>query len=300
MNFNHLQLFVRIASTNNISLAGSELGLSPAVASAQIKKLESDLGVRLIHRTTRKVSLTKEGEVFLPHATQLLESYEVACASVGIGSLAPHGSLRVTASASFGRLHIIPALGDFLSEFPKVTVDLHLSDRIVDLVEGGFDLAIRDASLPDSTLICKKLAPVRRVLCASSQYLKSNSSPQTPEELVNHKCINFFGLEKWTFNTPKGKLSIQTNNVLRTDNGEAARDACKAGLGITLSSTWCCYKELQSGELVQVLEDYPIVSDTAVWALYPSTRHLAPKVRSFIDFLANRFGTSPYWEENLS
>lgn len=297
MNIEHIRLFVRIAALFNISLAGKELGLSPAVSSAHMNKLESDLGVRLVHRTTRRVSLTEEGEAFLPHAIELLEQYEAARASVGSGTVSPRGKLRVAAPASFGRLHLIPALNNFLREFPQLQVDMHLSDSVMNMVEGGFDIAIRDASLQDSTLVARKLAPVTRILCASPEYLLEHGEPQAPEDLSNHHCVSLMGLETWSFETENGPINIKTNNRLRTDSGESARDAAVSGLGITVSSTWCCYQQLRSGELVQVLSDYPLNSNTAIWAVYPSSRLLAPKVRVFIDYFADCFGDSPYWEQ---
>lgn len=297
MNIEHLRLFVRIASTHNISLAGKELGLSPAVSSSHINKLEDGLGIRLLHRTTRKVSLTEEGQAFLPHAQDVLDSIETAQASLGVGSVSPQGKLRVAASASFGRMHLLPALNGFLKRYPELMVDLHLSDSVVDMVEGGFDIAIRDAKLNDSTLIARKLSPVTRMLCASPSYLTEYGEPQSPDDLLNHNCINLIGIDTWVLNTPTGPKSIKTKNRLRTDNGEAARDAATQGLGITLCSSWCCYQQLERGELVQILKDYPLVSETAIWAVYPSSRLLAPKVRLFIDYLSENFGDSPYWDE---
>ncbi|BFM17914.1 LysR family transcriptional regulator [Maricurvus nonylphenolicus] len=296
MNLEHVRLFVRVAALHNISQAGKELGLSAAVSSVHMNKLEEVLGVRLIHRTTRQVSLTEEGEAFLPHAVELLDSVESARASVGSGTINPQGKLRVAAPASFGRLHLVPALGQFLQQYPGLRVDLHLSDSVIDMVEGGFDIAIRDAALSDSSLVARKLAPVSRILCASPNYLNTFGEPKTPQALAQHQCVNLIGLETWAFEAPEGSISIKTQNRLRTDNGESARDAAVNGLGITLCSTWCCYQEIERGELVQVLKDFPLVSDTAIWAVYPSSRLLAPKVRAFIDYLAECFGDSPYWD----
>lgn len=296
MNIEHLKLFIRIAALNNISLAGKELGLSPAVSSAHMNKLEEDLGVRLIHRTTRRVSLTEEGQAFLPHAMDVLESIETARASVGAGDIRPQGKLRITAPASFGRMHVLPALDKFLNHYPDLLIDMHLSDSIVDMVEGGFDIAIRDDSLNDSTLIARKLATDNRILCASPDYLSRHGEPQSPEDILNHQCVNLMGLETWVFDSPEGHKSIKTKNRLRTDNGEAARDACAKGIGITLSSTWCSYQHLQRGDLVQILKDYPLVSNTDIWAVYPSSRLLAPKVRVFIDYFSEYYGDTPYWE----
>lgn len=296
MNVDHLRLFVRIASTLNISNAGNELGLSPAVASSYMNKLEESLGVRLIQRTTRKISLTEEGETFLPHAEDVISSIDTARSAVGAGSLTPHGTLRITAPASFGRMHLIPALKGFMTQYPKLTVDLKLSDCILNVVEEGFDIAIRDAALNDSTLRAKKIADDRRIVVASPHFLRTHGEPKTPEDLLNHVCINLSGLETWHFDSKDGEKTVKTNTVLKMDNGEAVRDACAAGLGIAISSTWCSYKKLNSGELVELLVDYPVKSNTDIWAIYPSSKYLSPKVRVFIDYLSDYFRDNLYWE----
>lgn len=300
MNPDHLKLFIRIASTLNISQAGEELGLSPAVASAHINKLEQGLGVRLLHRTTRQVTLSEEGRVFLPYAEDVLAGIEAAKAAVGIGQASPIGTVRVTASAAFGRQHLIPAIKAFLEQHPKVQVDLCLSDNIVDMVEGGFDVALRSAALEDSSFFARKLAVDRRIVCASPEYIAEHGAPATPQDLVHHQCISFRNLDNWAFHTSTGKLHIKTHGRLRTDNGEAMRDACRAGMGLTINSTWNVYEYLLSGELVEILPDFPLARETAIWAVYPSSRLLAPRVKLFIDFLANWFGEIPYWEEALS
>jgi len=298
MNIEYLKLFTRVAVTFNISAAGAELGLSPAVASSHISKLEDSLGVRLIHRTTRKIALTEEGKAFLPHADDVLASVEAARASVGAGSLLPQGILRVAAPASFGRMHLLPALTQFLSRFPDLRVDLKLSDTIVDLVEGGFDIAIRNSQLKDSTLVARKLAPDRRILCASPQYIAQNGLPKHPKELTKHQCITLLGLETWCFKDGKDNINVDAKGNFRTDNGEAVRDACVNGLGITVNSQWSVYEHLRQGQLVEILPDHPLETDTAIWAVYPSSRLLAPKVRAFIDYFNQHFGDVPYWEGN--
>ncbi len=297
MNLEHVRLFVSIAATHNISLAGQQMGLSPAVASAHINKLEQHLGVRLIHRTTRKVSLTEEGTAFLPHADDVLASVDAARASVGAGEASPRGVLRVAAPASFGRMHLLPALTDFFKQYPELHVDLKLSDTIIDLVEGGFDIAVRNAPLKDSSLVARKLAPDNRVLCASPDYLKQFGEPQTPDDLKDHQCITLMGLENWQFQSASGQQTIKAKGNLRTDNGEAVRDACINGLGITVNSSWSAYQQLKTGQLTQILSDYPLISNTAIWAVYPSSRLLAPKVRAFIDYFVQHFGNTPYWDK---
>ncbi len=299
MNIEHLKLFLRIAKTHNISSAGAELGLSPAVASAQLSKLEESLGTRLVHRTTRKVSLTEEGLAFYQHAENVLASVEAAKASVGVGSESPSGTLRITAPASFGRMHMVPALKDFMQQYPKLNVDLILSDTVVDLVDGGFDIAIRNSELKDSSLIARKLSNDRRILCASPEYLAAFGEPKSPQDLVSHNCITLFGLDHWHFEQQGHTSSIKVSGNFRTDNGEVIRDACIQGLGITINSTWSAYQQLISGELVEVLKSYPLVSNTAIWVVYPSSRQLASKVRAFINYFNNYFGEQPHWEVEI-
>lgn len=294
MNVEHLRLFLRIAATHNISQAGHELGLSPAVSSSYIQKLEKYLGVRLVHRTTRKVSLTDEGRMFLPHAVSVLESIEAAHASVGVGAIEPQGALRVTAPASFARMHLVPVIAEYLKLYPKVTIDLHLSDRIVDLVEGGFDVAIRDAALNDSSLIARKLANDTRIVVASPRYIEQYGEPRHPKELQQHHGVHLPGLESWQFvDENDAVVSIKTASRLRVDNGEAARDACAQGIGVTISSLWCCQEHLNNRTLKRVLKDYPLHNESAIWAVFPSNRQLAPKVRAFIDHLTTSFEGSP-------
>lgn len=299
MNFEHLRLFVRLASTHNISQAGKELGLSAPVASIHINKLEESVGARLVHRTTRKVSLTEEGVAFLPYAEEVLANVDAARASVGSGKANPKGTLRITAPASFGRMHLMPALKAFMADYPELTLDIRLTDSMVDLVEGGFDVAIRNAELKDSSLIAKKLAKDRRIMCASPAYLAEFGSPSKPDDLKHHHCINQTGLEGWAFETPDGVENIRVKGAIRIDHGEAVRDAAADGMGIAMCATWIAYQQLKSGELVQVLEDYPLANDTAIWVVYPSSRFLAPKVRAFIDHFADYYGSPPYWDVEL-
>lgn len=296
MNIEHLKLLVRLASSQSISKAGHELGLSPAVASSHINKLEEGLGVRLVHRTTRKVSLTEEGLAFLPYAEEVLASVEAARGAVGAGNNNPTGTLRVTAPASFGRIHLIPALKGFMSKYPDITVDFRFSDSIIDMVEGGFDVAIRVAELKDSTLIARKLAQDRRIVVASPEYLQEFGTPKKPQDLANHNCINLMGMDNWPFKTDNGLFNVHTSGRLRTDNGDAMRDATINGLGISINSLWSVYQQIESGDLVEILQDYPLDMDANIWAVYPSSRLTPLKVRAFIDYFIDYFGHPTYWE----
>ena len=197
-------------------------------------------------------------------------------------------------------MHIVPAIPEFLEQYPKLNIDFRFSDSILDVVEGGFDVAIRDAELKDSNLHAKKLADDKRIIVAAKSYIDKYGAPETPSDLKNHKIVNLTGLEVWDFRGAHGVTSVKTPNYLRMDNGEAVRDACIQGCGITLTATWCSSPYLEKGELVQILQNYPLATDCALWAVYPSNRLLAPKVRAFIDFLAERFDGTPYWDEKLN
>jgi DNA-binding transcriptional LysR family regulator len=299
VNIEHLKLFVQLATTNNISLAGQEFNLSPAVASSYISKLEKSLRVRLVYRTTRKVSLTEDGHAFLPHAKEVLSTIETALASVGVGDISPRGTLRIAAPASFGRMHIVPIIKEFLSRYPDLNIDIRLTDKVVDLVEGGFDVAIRNAPLKDSNLVARRLAPDKRIICASPSYLAEFGEPSSPSELLDHQCVILTGIETWGFDTAEGQINIRARGNFRTDNGEAMRDACVSGLGIAINATWSVYENIERGELVQILKEHTLVPSSAIWAVYPSTQLLAPKVRAFIDYLSSQYGDHPYWDNKL-
>jgi len=289
-------LFVRAALLANVSAAGREFGLSPAVASARIASLERLLGARLLHRTTRRVSLTQEGEVFMTRAETLLDAAAAARASVGRGQAEPQGRLRVSMPSSFGRQHVSPVITQFLRRYPGVSVDLRLTDTIVDLVDAGVDVGIRLGALKDSTLIARRLAANRRVICCAPAYLAAHGTPHHPSDLAQHECILLSGQRDWSFVTPAGPLSVRVEGRLATDNGEVIRDALLAGFGIALKSTWDVAPYLRSGQLVTVLDSYPLAQSVAIWAVYPSRAFVPPKTLAFIDFLTERFGDPPYWD----
>lgn len=302
MNSQHLKLFTRIATILNISKAGQELGLSPAVASAHISKLEQSLGVRLLHRSTRKISLTDEGKIFLPHAQDLLDKIEEAKNSIDSSNTEPTGIIRITAPASFGRQHLLQAIATFMQIYPKIQIDLNLTDVIVDVIEGGFDIAIRNDSLQDSSLIARKLTRDKRIICAAPSYLEKYGIPNTIDDLKDHCFVSLKGSETWHFKDKHNDLnaiSIKTHSRLITDNGEVMREACLLGIGLSINSTWNCYKHIEAGTLIQVLSEYPLAHSGAIWAVFPTKRLIAPKVRLLIDFLTDWFDETPYWDKAL-
>ncbi|MGZ3183984.1 MAG: LysR family transcriptional regulator [Telluria sp.] len=300
LDLTDVALFARACALRNLSAAGRELGLSPAAASARIAQLEQRLGSRLLHRTTRQVTLTQDGETFLEKAAVLLDAAEQAAGSVGAGSEAPQGLLRVAASVSFGRMHIVPALAEFLRAYPGIRLDLRLSDTIIDLAAAGMDVAVRIGPLRDSSVVARKLAPSRVILCASPDYLARAGVPATPADLVHHECMVLGNATTWQMRERDGSVtSVRVAGRLRSDNGEACRDASVAGLGISRQSTWSVYRHLQEGSLVRVLEDYPVAVEAQVSAVYLNRKYLPPRAQAFIDFFAARFGPEPYWDAGL-
>jgi DNA-binding transcriptional LysR family regulator len=295
-----LQLFMRIAQLGSISAAARDLNLTPASASARLAAFEKQLGARLLHRTTRQATLTVDGLAFLPHAEHVLDAAHAARAALGREQAAPRGTLRVAAPASFARMHIVPGLPDFHVRYPDVVLDFRISDSVVDLVEGAFDVAVRYTELGDTSFIARRLARDRRVLVASPEYLRLRGRPKTPDDLAEHTCLVVGTLDLWTFlDADRKPIVRKVSPALRINDGAAVRDAACAGLGIAWMATWCAADELRSGALVPALPEFPLVSTQTLWALYPSSRELAPKVRAFIDWMVDRIGPEPYWDRGL-
>ena len=293
MDILSLRLFLRIAALGGVSAAAQDLSLSPASASARLVKLEETVGFRLFNRTTRAVSLTTDGEAFLPYAQQIIETLETGLSAVKGQGTEAEGLLRITMPGSFGRMYIIPALADFHARHPRVSLDLRLSDTVLDVVEGAYDLIIRNAPLADSSLILRKLAPDRRLLVASPTYLEQHGVPLTPDDLTVHQCVILTDNNRWKFENGQ-TVSVPRSFVV--DDGEAMRKMLEQGLGIGIKSVWNASESLKSGLLVEVLQDFPLVTEASIWLLYPSRRIVAPKVHAMIDFLIERFQPVPPWE----
>ena len=289
----------RVVATGSLSAAGRELGLSPAIVSRRLAALEARLGVRLINRTTRSLHLTDEGATYYDTCARLLSEIEEADSAVSAGRVEPQGALRVALPASFGHLHVAPLVPEFARRYPKVQLALSLSDRSVNLVDEGFDLAIRIADLADSSLAARRLAPNRRVVCASPEYLKRHGTPRTPQDLAAHNCLttNEYVMN-WEYRGPDGTPgSVRVSGRYACDNWEVLREWALAGLGIALKSTWDVRRQLESGSLVSLCPGYTFNSDVAIYAVYPHRRFLPAKTRAFIEFLADSFGPEPYWDK---
>ncbi len=293
-----LEVFARVVTVRSMSGAGRELNLSPAVISKRIRRLEERLGVRLLQRTTRQLSLTQAGQGFYERVISILSSVDDAESWVASGAATARGILRVSAPTSFGRLHVAPHLKMFLDRHPLVTVDLVLSDMFVDIIGESFDLAVRIADLADSSLVARRLAPNHRVLCATPSYMAAKGPPVSLEDLAGHTLIAH-NADQWRLDGPKGPVQVRINGPLRTNSSEVVRETLLAGLGIALRSTWDVGPDLKDGRLVRVLPAYSGGKRVAIHGVYPSRRHMEQKVRMFLDFLAALYGPVPYWDDGL-
>ncbi len=298
-NVSDMEVFVRAVRHGSLSAAARTLDLTPAAVSYRIDKLEKTLGTRLLHRTTRRLSLTGDGSEYLRQAEWMISELEKVETSVSRRDQVPQGVLKVTMPSSFGRQHIAPVMPKFLKRYPLVRLNLVMSDEMIDIMAQGVDLAIRICELKDSEFIARKLAPDRRVVCASPDYLERHGVPMTPKELEGHNCLVLAQQPYWTFKGPGGLERVKVLGNFECNNGEAIREAAMSGLGIALKATWDIAGAIKTGRLCTILDDYPISSDTSVWAIYPSRRNVPAKVTAFIDFMKEHFGSRPHWDSLL-
>ncbi len=294
-----LEIFARVARTGNMSAAGREMALSPAVVSKRISLLEERLGARLFQRTTRQLTLTETGEGYFKRVVDILSLVEEAEDFVSRRNTKPRGILKVTAPTSFARRHITPHLASFMVRYPDIELDLHLTDAFVDIIREGFDLAIRIGELQDSSLVARKLAADSRILCASPAYVAKAGPLKSITDLELHNCLGAGLQESWRLDGPDGSKSVRINSNLRTNSADFVRDAIIAGLGIGLRATWDVGHELKTGELVRVLPEYRGSSTMAIYAVYPSRDFMPAKVNVFIEHLADIYGAEPYWDREV-
>ena len=297
-----LMVFHCVVKHSNYAKAAEELGLSPSGVSRIVSRLEERLGARLIQRTTRKLSLTEAGASFHARTAQILMDLADAEAQVQTTVFEPRGTLRVTTSVVFGGAYMAPMLREMMERFPELSVDLTLTDRFVDLVEEGIDLAIRFGALSDSRLIARRLCTNHRVLVASRSYLKRRGTPKAPADLANHECLIFNRLARpreWRLIGPDGPTTVTISGRIASNNIDALATAARDGLGIAVGATLVVAPALLSGDLVRVLDDYEF-EPTAVFAVYPSARQLSNKVRAVVDFLVDNLRDPPIWDRRLA
>lgn len=299
-----MAVFARVAEAKSFSAAARRLGLSKSAVSKHVTRLEQALKARLLNRTTRRLNLTETGEAFYEHCARMLAEAEAAELAVSRLHAAPRGVLKVTVPAAFGHLHVAPAIPDFLARYPEVTVQIVMNDRQVDLVEEGFDVAIRLTAEPPPNTVARKLATVRWAVCAAPDYLKRHGTPRAPHDLARHNCLFYSFLEasaEWRFKSAASEARVGVAGNFTVNNSEAIREAVLKGLGVALLPTFTVGGDLREKRLRQVLADYEVRGTFGdVYAVYLPTRYLSPKVRAFVDFFVERFAPEPYWDRKAT
>jgi DNA-binding transcriptional LysR family regulator len=297
-----MQVFVRVAALGSFSAAARALNLSQTMVTKHVAALEERLGVKLLHRSTRRLVLTEGGRTYLAACERILAEIEEAEASASLDRIEPRGILRLNVPLTFGFRHIAPAIPEFTRLHPAVSFDLGLADRYVDLIEEGWDLAIRIGRLKDSSLVARRLAACRTVVCAAPSYLKEHGTPQTLDDLARHNCLGYtlpsaIGANRWTFGTD-GETVVPVQGNLRANNGDALLAAAVAGQGLIYQPTFIVGDGLRDGSLVPVLGGCPTYQ-LGIHAVLPSGREAPAKVRTFLAFLAHRFAPEPAWDRGL-
>lgn len=297
-----MQVFVRVATLGSFSAAARALGLSQTMVTKHVAALEDRLGVKLLHRSTRRLVLTEGGRNYLAACERILAEIEEAEASASLDRIEPRGTLRLNVPLTFGFRQVVPALTKFSLLYPAVSFDLGLADRYVDLMEEGWDLAIRIGRLKDSSLVARRLAACRTIVCASPDYLQKHGTPKTLDDLARHNCLGYtlpsaIGANRWAFGTD-GDIVVPIQGNLRANNGDALLAAAVAGQGLIYQPTFIVSDNLREGSLVPVLRTYPTY-EPAIHAVLPSGRQAPAKVRAFVVFLAERFGPEPEWDRDL-
>ncbi len=292
-----MRVFATVVELGGFTAAAERLGVSRAMASKHVQHLEDHLGTRLLHRTTRKLALTESGTAYHERCVQILGEIEEAEAGAARGTVAPRGVLRVTLPVSFSVRHMGPLISEYMARYPEVTVDAYVSDRRVHLIEEGFDLALRVGPSPESSLIARRLASDRVVICASPDYLAAHGTPQHPRELVGHNCaIYSYSAQgnEWHLSGPDGPHTVRVSGRVRANNGDLLNQIVASGHGVMCQPRFLVGDEIRNGRLVEILSDYPM-EPVGIYAMYPSRRHLSAKVRSFVEFLAARFAARGEW-----
>jgi DNA-binding transcriptional LysR family regulator len=293
-----MAIFARVVEEKSFSGAARRLNLSKSLVSKHITQLEKSIGSRLLNRTTRAISLTEAGVLLYEHSARILEELEEAKLAVSRLQSSPRGILRISTPVAFGRLHIASALPEFFAAHPEVRIDMVTTDRFVDLAEEGYDVVVRIVGEPPLNVVARKLAPVRRRICATPEYFARYGVPQAPQDLEKHNCLTytyFHPQDPWRLRGPDGDISVRAAGNLRVNDDDALSEAVLRGLGIALLPTFIIGKDLQSGRLQAVLANY-VPLERHVYAVYLPNRQLSAKVRAFIDFFLARIGPEPYWD----
>ena len=296
---NGMRVFAQVVEAKSFSAAADKLGMSKSLASRHVSALERALSVKLLNRSTRKLSLTEGGALFYEHCARIVQEAELAEQRLAQTQLEPAGLVRMTATPAFAVRHVLPALTEFYKKYPKIRVKLSCSNRVLDLGDEGFDLGIRVSFSPDPNLVARKLTVNRSVLCASPAYLKRHGTPRRVEDLRKHECVLFPPLTPkgvWTLRRDRKKYSVPVAGVFETDEMDAVRAAVTAGLGIGILPIYMVGDALRQGKLVPLLRQFQVVPESAIYLVYLPNRTLSSRMRVLIDFLVERFGPTPSWE----
>lgn len=292
--------FAKVVETKSFSAAALALGTSKSMISKQISGLENALGVRLLNRTTRRMSLTEVGAAYFEHCTRIAQEIEAAGQTVSQLQAEPRGVLRITSPVIFASLHLAPALTSFLARYDKVELELNAADRLIDIVDENYDLAIRITGNPPPNMVARKISDVHWVTCASPEYLERYGTPATPHDLQQHRCLLYEGIPAlhsgWRYRIGGREIGLRLSGSVRVNNSEVLLQMALAGAGIVLFPTYILGPHLRSGRLVEILKDSVANPDMALVATYLPNRYMQPKVRAFIDHLLAHFGPTPDWD----
>jgi DNA-binding transcriptional LysR family regulator len=293
-----MQVFAQVVESGSFSKASERLGLSPTAVSRQVADLEAHLDTRLLNRTTRRVSLTESGRAFYERCVQLLADLEEAEQEAARAAIVPRGTIKLTTSVNFGVRHLAPAIAAFLSRHGEVRFDVSLSDRMVDLVEEGFDLGVRIGGTGSDNLVARKLGETRLVPCASPAYLEAHGAPRTPEDLAKHNCFTYEYIQPrntWRFRDGSGaERSVRVSGNLNSNNGDVLAEVAARGAGVVFEPAFIVGPDVRAGRLVPLLQEF-VPAPVPIYAVYPSRKHLSAKVRLFVDFLVKSFADTKDW-----
>lgn len=297
--FGEMETFVRVVETGSFSGAARDLRMTPSAVSKMIGRLEDRLGVRLLSRTTRKLSLTEEGRVYYQRVTPILAEVAEAEETISLSTVEARGVLKVNASTAFGQYQVVPLIPELLEKYPQMQVELTMTDSIVNLVEEGFDVGIRIGALHDSTLIARKIGVPKRVVVASPAYLEKHGYPKTPDDLTQHECLKLSiptSLNRWEFTGPDGPRTVEVSGRFEADNAIALHEAALAGLGMFRAASFVVGDDIKAGRLIPVLDEFEVSGDQGIFVVWPHNRNLSAKVRAFVDTLVEAFTPIPPWE----
>lgn len=295
-----IAVFVRVVEEGSFTRAAERLTLSRSVISKYITRLEERLGVRLLNRTTRRLSLTEAGSIFYEHSSRGLQEIDDAEAEIAQLQQTPSGTLRINSPMSFGILHVAPLLPQFQAQYPEIKLDMNLDDRKVDIIDEGFDISIRISEMPDSSLVARRVAACRHVVVAAPAYLERHGTPQVPADLEGHNILSFryqASVNDWHFiSSEQEPVTVAVTGSVVMNNSLAIREALLGGMGIARVPTFVVGQDIQRGTLQSVLETFKL-PEVSIYLVYPQRRHLSPKVRAFVNFMADKISTTPYWDQ---